>query len=161
MSTGTISKSISDSFTEARARYVLGKIFDEFNSIIFRGFTTISTDNLRQWRDDVQFVMERNALIHFEIQFRLGEQTWAVRYEVSGRLVSRDDESGGLDFYNIPANASLSMVVKRDPDNEEVNDYVKRRGWGTNGVCIAESSSSDRSFSKDGFGVNRKIKGNL
>lgn len=161
MSTTTSTKTTTDAFTEARARYVLGKIFDEFNNIMFRGFTSISATTLKQWRDDIQYVMERNALIHFEIQFRTIEKKWAVRYEVVAGSLSRDDDSGGVDFYNIPSNASLSMVVNWNRNNQDVAAYVKRRGWGTNGVCIADSATNDRSYSKDGFGVNRKILGDL
>ena len=161
MNTTTQAKSISDAFTEARARYVLGKIFDTFNNIIFRGFTTITTDNLKQWRDDIQFIMEKNALVAFEIQFRTTEKKWVVRYEVVSGTVSRDDESGGIDFYNIPADASLSCVIERDHNNEEVNNYVERRNFGKNGEFIAESAAIYKSHSKDGFGVNLKILGDI
>jgi hypothetical protein len=128
---------------------------------MFRGFTSISSNNLKEWRDDIQFVMEKNALTCFEIQFRLLGKEWAVRYEVVSGTISRDDESGGLDFYNIPANASLSLVVTRDTTNKDVNDYVERRGWGSDGKFIAEGANNDKSYSKDGFGVNRKILGDI
>jgi len=162
MYTGTITKSQSDTFTEARARYVLGKIFDDFNGIIFRRFTTISTETLRDWRDDVAFIMENNALLHFEIQFKHGSQEWALRYEVDKfGGISRDDDSGGSDFYNIPAGASVNIVVKRDNSNETVSRYLNRRGWSSGGTFIAADGTGDRAYSKDGFGVNRKKKGDF
>lgn len=162
MYTSTYTKSQSDTFTEARARYVLGKIFDDFNGIIFRGFTTISSERIKGWRDDVAFVMENNALYHFEIQFKYGYEEWALRYEVDKYGgVSRDDKSGGSDFYNIPDRANLSIVVQRDSSNETVSQYLKRTGWDSGGTFIAADGTGDRVYSKDGFGVNRKKKGDF
>jgi|APLak6261682215_1056145.scaffolds.fasta_scaffold03632_2 hypothetical protein len=162
MSTGTITNTITNAYTEARARYVKGKIFDDFNSMIYRGFTSISSKDLKDWRDDIQYIIERDALNFFEIQFRSSDKKWAVRYEVD-KLgnISRDDDSGGVDFYNIPEASIVSIVVKRDKTNNDVSDYLEKRGWGTGGEFIAESASSDKSYSKDGFGVNRKILGDL
>jgi len=162
MHTGTLTKSQSNTFTEARARYVLGKIFDDFNGIIFRRFTTISAETLRNWRDDVAFIMENNAMYHFEIQFKLGVQEWALRYEVDKfGGVSRDDDSGGSDFYNIPAGASVNIVVERDNSNETVSRYLIRRGWSSGGNFIAADGMCDRAYSKEGFGVNRTKKGDF
>lgn len=162
MSTGTFTRSSTDAYTEAKARYVKGKIFDDFNSMMYRGFTSVSANDLKEWRDDIQYIIERNALYHFEVQFRTSDKKWAVRYEVDkAGGISRDDDSGGLDFYNIPETASISMVVKRDHTNKDVSDYLVKRGWGTGGEFIAEGASNDKSYSKDGFGVNRKILGNL
>ncbi len=155
----TMTRSLTDTFTEARARYIMGKIFDDFNSVIFRGFTTSAT-TLRGWRDDVQFVMERDALHNFELQFTNGSDRWVLRYEVSKNgSITRDDNSGGLDLYSIPSGARVNIVVEHDHTNTGVNQYLEARGWGTGGVFIAEDAYSDRAFSKEGFGVNRKLLG--
>ena len=162
MYTGTFTASATDTFTESRARYVLGKIFDDFNGIIFRGFTTVKPASLKEWRDDIQYIMEQNALYHFEIQFQYGLHSWAVRSEVNKYGgITRDDSSGGLDFYNIPAGASLNIVVNRDTADEAVSNYLARRGWTSGGAFIAEGGNSDRAYSKDGFGVNRKKLGDF
>src|SRR5260221_6172313 len=146
----TFTRSATDSFTESRARYVLGKICDDFNGIFFRGFTRISADDLKKWRDDIQYVMERNALEYFELQFTYEDQEWIVRYEVrkNGEIV-RDDESGGLDFYNIPAAATFNIVLRRDTTNQDVTDYLSRRGWESGGRFQGDSGNHDRSYSKD------------
>lgn len=162
MSTTTITKTQSDTFTESRAKYVLGKIFDDFNGIIFRGFTSTSSDSIKVWRDDIAFIMEQNALHHFEIQFSYGSDSWTLRYEVDKfGGIARDDDSGGSDFYNIPINAELNIVVRRDNSNDTVSNYLKRRGWVSGGNFVAEDSSGDRTYSKDGFGVNRKKLGDF
>lgn len=162
MSTGTLSKSQSDTFTEARARHVLGKIFDVFNGIIFRGFTMASQSEIIGWRDDIQFIMEHDSLYHFEIQFSSNGQKWVVRYEVDKYgNISRDDDSGGIDFYNVPASAIINIVVSRDRENQEVSDYLLKRGWGSEGSFFAENASTSRAYSKDGYGVNQKLLGDF
>lgn len=162
MSTTTITKSQTDTFTEARARYVLGKIFDDFNAIIYRKFNHITTDDLKEWRGVIQYIMERNALYKFELQFTKGNQEWAVGYEVDKQgNIARDDDSGGIDFYSIPADASLSILVRRDRSNEEITKYLEKLGWGTGGTFLTEESDTHKSFSKDGFGVNIKVKGDI
>ncbi len=162
MYTGTLSKSQSDTFTEARARYVLGKIFDVFNGIIFRGFTTVSESEIIGWRDDIQYIMERDSLYHFEIQFGSNGQKWVVRYEVDKfGNISRDDDSGGIDFYNVPQSAKMHIVVSRDNGDQEVTDYLANRGWGSGGEFMAANASTNRSYSKDGYGVNQKLLGDF
>ncbi len=162
MYTGTLSKSQSDTFTEARARYVLGKIFDVFNGIIFRGFKTVSKSEIIGWRDDIQFIMERDSLYHFEIQFNSNGNKWVVRYEVDKYgNISRDDDSGGIDFYNVPASAKIHIVVSKDNGDQEVTDYLAKRGWGSGGEFIAANADTNRSYSKDGYGVNQKLLGDF
>lgn len=158
----TFTLSRTDTFTESRARYVMGKIFDDFNSILFRGFTKNTTEQLKGWRDDVHFIMEQNALHHFELQFSYGSQEWIVRYDVdkSGGI-SRDDDSGGIDFYCIPTASVINIVVRRDPKNSKVTEYLEGRGWTTGGNFKGETGISDRAYSKEGFGVNRKLVGNF
>lgn len=157
MNAGTYTRSSSNTFTEARAKYVLGKIFDDFNGILFRGFKNQDDEKTIKWRDDVQFILENNALEHFELHFKTATQTWALRYEVDQYGgIYRDDNSGGIDFFNIPDSAYISIIVKHDNSNETVNEYLRRRGWVSGGNFIAASAINDRSYSKNGFGVNRK-----
>jgi len=161
MNTGTYTSSRTDTFTEASARYVLGKIFDDFNGVIFRGFSTDS-ETIRDWRDDVAFVMMHDALYHFELQFKYNSQKWAVRYEVDKYGgISRDDDSGGVDFYSIPSGATVHIVMKNDKSNETVNNYLARRGWTSGGGFIAVDGVGDKAYSRNGYGVNRKMYGDF
>lgn len=156
----TATRSTTDTFTEARARYVMGKIFDDFNGLLFREFVHPPAARLKAWRDDVQYVMERDALYSFELQFQYGSQNWVARYEVDKYGgISRDDDSGGLDFYSIPSGATVSIVLDYDTRKNLITDYLALRGWGNNGQFKGESGTIDRSFSKEGFGVNRKLTG--
>jgi hypothetical protein len=159
MSIQTYTSTRTDTFTEASARYVLGKIFDDFNGIMFRGFKTES-ETIKNWRDDAAFVMMHKDLNHFELQFTVGSKKWAIRYEIdSSGYISRDEESGGIDFYCIPATAHVGIVMNRKKNNATVNEYLKKRGWTSGGDFIAEDGISDRSYSRNGFGVNRKLQG--
>lgn len=159
MSTLTYTSTQTDTFTEASARYVLGKIFDDFNGIMFRGFKTES-ETIRSWRDDVAFVMMHKDLNYFELQFADGSKKWAIRYEVdSSGYISRDEESGGIDFYCIPATAQVGIVINRKKKSATVDEYLNKRGWTSGGVFIAAHGISDRTYSRNGFGVNRKLHG--
>lgn len=161
MYTETFSSSRTDSFSNSRAKYVLGKVYDDFNGIIFRGFINVNDDNVISWRDDIAFVVSKDAMYHFELQFKYDGEEWVVSYEVDKYGgITRDDDSGGLDFYSIPSGASFGVVISYDTSNEEVNEYLKNKGWGTGGKFQAAGSSTSRSYSKDGFGMNRKLKGN-
>jgi hypothetical protein len=156
----TYSLSQSSTYTEGRARYVMGKLFDDFNNILFRGFENNSTEQIKGWRNDVQYVMENDALCHFELQFASANRTWTVRYDVdkSGGI-SRDDDSGSIDFYSIPSSAKANIVLDYDRKNKDVTAYLESRGWKDGGAFNGENGNLDRAYSKEGFGVNRKLTG--
>lgn len=155
-----MTQSQSDTFTEARARYVMGKIFDDFNGVLFRGFSSPSAETIKSWRNDVQFVMEKDALYSFELQFYHSGKSWVLRYEVDKYgSIARDDDSGGLDFYNIAQGATVRIVLDYNRAKTVVTEYLYNKGWGSDGKFTGQNGTSDKSFSKDGFGVNRKLTG--
>lgn len=162
MGTGTTTSSYTDTFSESNAKYVLGKIYDDFNGVIFRGFTSRTKDKLKAWRDDVAYVMMKNALKSFEIQFSYNFRNWAVCYTVNSKgEIVRDDDSGGLDFHSIHEDASINIVMYRDENNSEVTEYLRNQGWFGGGSYLTENSSVGKAYSKEGFGVTRKTLGDI
>ena len=157
---GTFTHSNSNTFTEARARYVLGKMKDDFMNASYRGFTTITQAKFMKWSNDVAFVAQQNALEKCELQFKWEDKTAAVIYEVTADgSIQVDADSASLNFHSIPADATVSIVIQRDQANEIVSKYLKENGWTSNGKFVEGSADSAGGYPKDGYGVNIKTIG--
>lgn len=150
----------SNSYSESRARYVVGKIYDDFHAIFLRGFSNVKKENLEKWRDDVLFVMNKQVLEKFELQFTSGTRKWGLVYEVSADgTIQIDSESGGTNFWALPVDSEFNIVLRHNQKSQEVKDYLNERGWTSTGKFIDSEESGHGGFSKDGYGVYRKIKG--
>jgi hypothetical protein len=141
----------------------MGKIFDDFHSISFRGFYFIENNPswLQKMKEDIFFVMTEKALEKFQIQFHdTNQNSWAVEYEVkSDGSIFQDSESGGIDYWEIPANASINIIMDRDVENKKVTDYLNLRGWGTGGQFVEGDFIDDGAYSKNGFGTTKGRRG--
>lgn len=157
----TSTYSDTDTYTEARARYVMGKIYDDFTHLITRGFKYPGRDDIRSWRDDLLYLMNKKALYGFQVKFSFpggGEEAWEYILK-SDNSVQTDSKSGGKDLYDYPDNTSVSIVISRDHSNSEVNDYLAKRGWGSGGSFLTGTITSNGAYSKDGYGtINNIIK---
>lgn len=153
----------STTYTEARAKYVMGKIFDDFHAIGYRGFEFFKENpgKLTDWKEDLDFILSHNALRKFQLQFHApGGRAWAIEYVVhTDSSIQRDSDSGGVDFWEIPIDANINILVDRDPDNQEVSDYLAERGWGTGGFFIGGPVSDGGAYSQEGFGVTKGRRG--
>lgn len=153
----------SESYSESGARHVMGKIFDDFHSISFRGFHFVENNPswLQKIKEDIFFVMTEKALEKFQIQFHgSDENSRAVEYEVkSDGSIFQDSESGGIDYWEIPANVEINVTLKRDEKNEKVTDYLNKRGWGNDGQFVEGEFIDDGAYSKDGFGTTKGRRG--
>jgi hypothetical protein len=151
--------SITDTYTESRAQYVMGKIFDDFNHLIVRNFPNLTRETIRGWRDDLLFLMDKRALISFQIKFDLGngsEEAWQYILR-SDNSVHTDNASGGKDLYGYPNNTSVGIVVSHHENDQEVNDYMKARGWVSGGSYLSGVSEDLGAYSKGGYGTLNSI----
>ncbi|MEO1383192.1 MAG: hypothetical protein AAFV78_08185, partial [Bacteroidota bacterium] len=100
----------------------MGTVFDDFNNMLFRDFQNLGYVKLKKWWEDLSFIVSKESLETFEIQFRSkGAREWAVTYHViSDGSIHTDNPSGGIDYYKIPSDASVGIVVTYTP-NEEVS----------------------------------------
>ncbi|MCU0435380.1 MAG: hypothetical protein MUC87_18125 [Bacteroidia bacterium] len=157
----TSTHSVTDTYTEARARYVMGKIYDDFTHLITRGFNYPGRDEIRKWRDDLLYLMDKKALRHFQVKFSLpggNEEAWEYILK-SDNSIQTDSKSGGKDLYDYPDSASVSIVVNYDRSNSEANEYLEKRGWGDGGYFLTGTVTSNGAYSKDGYGtINNIIK---
>jgi hypothetical protein len=150
----------TNTYTVARARYVLGKIKDDFMNVAYRGFTTISYSTLMSWWEDVSFVVNEQALEKCELQFKWDGKTAAVIYEmVTDGSIHIDTDSAAINFYRIPAYATVGIVIRRDRNNEVVSNYLQKRGWTSNGSFLAGTAVPAGGYSQGGFGPNVKTIG--
>src|SRR4051794_32193443 len=66
MSTSAYTVSVTSTYSEARARYVLGKVKDELLAFTMRGLLPI--EEARRWCDDLLYLLDLGAIDHFEVQ---------------------------------------------------------------------------------------------
>jgi len=154
------SSSASSTYTETRAKYVLGKIYDDFCAIDMRGFDRFESDpgRLLRWKEDLFFIMKHEDLNYFQLQFSYGTPTKkvALQYTImSDGSIHSDTDSGGINYFQFPANTLINIVVQRY-GNSEVEKYLESRGWGTDGKFVGGGHKSAGEYSKENFGTKRE-----
>ena len=150
------SEAVTNTFTEARAREVLGKTFDDFLAMYYRGLIS-SKERCESFIDDLTYLLNKQAIDRFQIKFIKPNGTKsALEYEVSddGTLFE-DSPSGGIDYYQYPKDTHVSLWVNYRPNtSERVFSEMRKRGWGA-GSPIVGTREYDRSYSKNGYGLKR------
>lgn len=153
------SSSVSSTYSESRAKYVMGKIYDDFCAIDLRGFNQFEANpnQLKEWKEDLFYIMTKQDLDYFQLKFSYGtpSKTVALEYKVkSDGTIHSDNDSGKINYRQFPPDTTVSIVVLLY-GNKEVETYLNSRGWGDNGIFVEGSTSNAGSYSKDGYGVNR------
>ncbi len=159
--TGTYTRSVSDTYTETRARYVMGKVYDHLVNLYLRGI--MSKTDADRMRSDILYLMDKRAITYFQLQFKTpGYADRGLHYDVRGNsTISIDDESGGLNFWGFSGNTSVNLVVmlnRSSPHIAEVDQQLEAWGWGT-ASALSGVHTASKSFSKDGFGLKESIVG--
>lgn len=152
----------TNTYTDSRARYVMGKVLDDFINMHNRGFEGLKWKKLKKWIEDLTFVASKKALEKFEIQFiaSSGQRKWAIIYHlIADGSIQIDDESGQIDYYAIPEDANIKLVISRDPNNDQVSKYLEERGWTSGASFLELYETRQGSYSKNGYGLKRNIKG--
>lgn len=148
----------TNSFTEAKARDIMGKINDDLNTIALRGFDNLNKERWDNVREDLWFILRNQDLRRLEIQFRHSGGENAVEYVIKSDYTIYDNrESGGINYHNIPKDAEITIAVWRN-DNPEVWKKLQKN-W-TLGATEVKGITTDKgAYSKDGFGAEIKLKG--
>ena len=158
----TITQSVTDTYTEARARYVMGKVYDHLVSLYMRSI--ITKDYADEIRRDILYLMDKKAVTYFQLQFKTpgGAEIGGLHYEVrADSTISLDEDSGGIDFWGLAKNTSVSLLVnlnRSSPNIAQVDRQLEEWGWGT-GTALTGSHRSSKSFAKDGYGLKESIIG--
>lgn len=152
---GSYTSSNTNTYSEARAKYVLGKLKQDFQSIHNRGFESISWETLNSWWEDVSFVAHQQALTRCQIKFEWPDHPGAaVDYHMStDGTIQVDGDASSIDFHKIPQHAKVRITIRRNPNNQTVTDYLAKRGWGK-GSFLEGESTQQGGYSKGGYGAN-------
>lgn len=155
----TNSESNSESYSESEIKEVLGKIYDDFHAMDARGFDFFKGDYLKEIRDDLYFLLTKNALFEFQIKFNYDDKTVAIHYKVNtfGSIVNSNKPSGGTDYYDFPKTATIGIVLSRKHNSFEVNKYMTDRGWSKGGGFFTGTSENKGDYSKGNLGINKSI----
>ena len=158
---GTTTRSVTDTYTETRARYIIGKVYEDLIGLMSAGL--ITKDRADQIRSDILYLLSKKVLKYFELQFTLfGVEIGGLHYEVRGdSTIFMDDESGNIDFWGLSKSVYVGLLVQLDyssPNINEVNRQLEAWGWGS-GNALSGSHQYSKSYSKDGFGVKQSIIG--
>ena len=151
-------RSRTSTYTETRVRHVMEKVYEDMLNLAHRGF--LSYDRASEWHDDLSYLLNAQAICCFEVQLHRPNKTkagWRYDLKDDGSILS-DLDSGGLNLYGLPDDTEASLLVRyRDnhPNKEQVRAEMRKRGWTTGGSFIKGSSTRDRDYSKDGYGVYR------
>jgi hypothetical protein len=152
----TTTRATTITATETRVKAVLRQVNVDMLAAVACGL--VSDNRVRGWKNDLQYMLCKNALVYFELRVQEGGTIRAAwRYEISddGSLLS-GTSGGGLNFYAFSSNASISLIIKRRLNlSAAVNDEIDRRGWTTSVKSLAGVKTRERAYCKDGYGVIR------
>lgn len=152
-----VSASQSCTYTEARARYVLGKVHDHLIGLAMRNL--LSTDKARDWIDTLLYLLDEQAIDCFEIQCRLPSGRscgWRHNVDDTGSLVE-DSPSGGVDTFALPPGTVVGLTVNLRNDCRNLDTVLReleRRGWGS-GRLLDGPVVRERAYSRSGYGLIR------
>ncbi|WP_338877275.1 hypothetical protein WBJ53_32840 (plasmid) [Spirosoma sp. SC4-14] len=159
---GTYSQSDTNTYTESRANYVMGKVYEDTLNLYLAGL--ITKERADQIRRDLLYLMNKKALRYFQLQFFKpdGTEVGGLHYELkSDSSISGDAASGGLDFWGLPSNTRVTLLVDIDRSSssiQEVDRQLNDWGWGT-GQALTGAHEYLKSYSKEGYGVQQSIVG--
>jgi|GEM_PF-3255168 hypothetical protein len=154
--TQTTTQANTVTITETRVRAVLRQINVDMLAAAIHGFA--SKETIDRWKDDLFYMLSKDALSYFELRVSISGQIKAAwRYEISidGSLTT-SDKGGGINFYDFPNDSILSLVIKRRENlSNQISEEINRRGWTHSVKTLTSNQTKERSYSKDGYGVNR------
>lgn len=156
----TATRTIATTTTEARVRYVMGKVMANFQALVAADFLTPARADA--WQADLIALQLIDALASFQIQFAAKSAApYCVNYDVSSDgSIQADAASGGLDMYGIPAGTPVTLCVRLRTDKYAAGRaLLEQRGWTFNGKLIDAADSELRSFSTGGYGITRSKRG--
>ena len=151
-------RSEASSYSEARARYVMGKVYEDLLGLTHRGL--ITKERADQIRSDVLYLLNKQVLEYFQLQFKKpdGTEIGGLHYELKsdGQIYS-DEDSGNINYWMLSSDTKVNLLVSlnRSASNiQEVDEQLEEWGWGT-GKSLEGTRQALKSYSKDGYGLNQ------
>lgn len=154
----TYTASNTDTYTIARAKYVLGKVYEDLIGLYQANL--IKKEICDKWRDDLLYIIENRALDYFQFQLIRSDNTeiGGLHYvlDATGNIYT-DDRTGGIDYWGLPSNTRVKLLVSlaaNSSKTSEVNAELERRGWGS-GNPLSGTAQYMKSYSREGFGFKQ------
>lgn len=157
----TYVNSATNTYTEARARYVMGKVYEDLMGLMMAG--VITKEYADKTRGELLYLLGKRVLKSFQLQFKdgYGREKGGLHYEVrADSTIAVDDQTGGIDFWGLE-DITVNLFIKKDPASPnliEVNNQLRAWGWGS-GSPLAGSATYAKSYSNGGYGVQQSIIG--
>ena len=159
----TFTSTQTTTYTDARAKHVMDKVFEDFTALVVRGF--VSDDKIKKWKEDLLYLMREEVLIYFEIHLTKpnGEMP-ALRYYVKAdSSLSQDSASGALGLYGLPSDTRANLYAHLNGEHPHyqraLDELHNNRGWGF-GNTANGTMEKHHAYSKEGYGVERNKIGN-
>lgn len=154
----TYTNSVTETYTIARAKYVLGKVYEDLLALYQANI--ITKERCDKTRDDLLYLAEKKVMKYFQFQLKKADDTevGGLHYEVnSSGAINIDDKTGGIDYWNLPTGTKFNLLVQLDNSSsnyDEVNQELERRGWGK-GNSLSGTQQYLKTYSKDGYGYKQ------
>lgn len=154
----TFTTTEASTFTEARARAVMVKVFGDFTAMKNAGL--ISAARAEDWHDVLLFGLYQEAVDLFQVAFTSpAGQQWALNFQVrDDGSVTTDQRPGGVNYAGFPEGTTVRMTVQlrlHARGRQKVLDHMKERGWGMNGTILTGDAYVDRQYSQNNYGLTR------
>lgn len=157
----SFTKVITDTYTDSKAEYVMGKIYSDFQSIHSRGFDYLKNhpELLSELKKILFYIISQKALKSFQIQFIHSSGDRAIEYEVKADgSIYADNNSGGIDYWQIPKDSIFNVIVDLI-ENIEVWNELQKLGWTRGGTYVTGNVTDKGAYSKNGYGTTKKLIG--
>ncbi|CAL2105532.1 bacHORMA_1 domain-containing protein [Tenacibaculum sp. 190524A02b] len=154
----TYSRSQTTTYTEARARYVMGKVHEDLIGLMNRGL--IDLERANGIKDSVLYLLNKEALLYFQLQFNEpdGTEIGGLHYELnSDGTIYSDEDSGNIDYWLLSKETKVNLLVNLDRSSsniDEVDKQLEDWGWGK-GNALEGTKELLKSYSKDGYGLTQ------
>jgi hypothetical protein len=158
MDTYASTYTVTSTYSESAAKAVMKCVYDDF--ICFTIFNLASESTVTKWKRDLLYMMDKEALKHFDLKFSAGSPK-GFRYTVSSDgSLTENSSSGGINYFAYPAGTTVNIVVALDeasPNYSEVlRELTLNRGWGSGGIFLNGNPQRDRAYSNANYGVIRE-----
>jgi len=155
----TYTTTYTSTYSEARARAVMLSVLEDL--FVLAGSLILDYNKAKKWMEDLLFLLNARVLNSFELQVysSAGSRIGGYKYTLKDDgTLHENSQSGGIDPYDLPAGARVGLFADIDYSKkniEEVKEYLRQRGWGTNGSPLGGQATYERAYSKDGYGLER------
>src|SRR4051812_38647731 len=151
-------------YTEVRARYVTQKASADLEEFVARG--VISRPYRDEFIDDLRQMLAWEAVEEFELKILKPNGTsCALRFSVDQQGINLpDDDSGGINVWALPDGCRAFFIVSLVSGataNPGFAKLLKELGWTVPARTTEGAISSDRVYSKEGYGLRRGIVGSF